>query len=772
MIGFFNIWMLIGLAGIAIPPLIHLLNRRRFIVIDWGAMQFLQISETTRRRLLIEEVILMLMRMVLIAVMVFALASPYPVSPWLAQAMSGVGSKPNRDVVIVFDGSYSMGYAGEEKTPHEKAKEWAKEYVKKLSAGDSVTVLQAKQQVLTVHETSHDLEKVREAIDKMPEPRGGCDWPGAIGEANKILESSRRTHRDIVVLSDGQHYGWADSRTLRFWDSLTGKIPEHQTVKPTVWVVDVTPENKDREKHPPNWSLAPIRTSRAVSSADQEVKFRTALQLQGQDAYKPPYKLRLEIDGGKEHKDIAFPMVANLEKGRLPLTFSHKFSVPGSHLVSVIVEPDPPKDQRLTGYEVKDQLPGDNRQDIAVEIVKALPVLIVDGDERPNPKHRGSDFIQAALAPKADDAPAAFVKVVSIQEFVPPLLVNDLDKSNPGSKPRVLILCNVSSLKPDQQEAIVKFLSEGGSVLVTLGDRADVAYYNQYLYRNGAGWLPARLDEIVGNETEETKAMTPLLPSFANHPALDLFREPNYCDLALARFPRWWKVSTPASSSRTAKAARLSNDDPFLVERSYDRGRVMLCVVPMDRSWRTNLTELDGFVLLVHELVYYLAGAREGDYNLQAGQPLRYRPERDVPLKTLTLQPPALPLQPPEGEAKNVSVSGWPLVYEETRDTGIYRLTAPNKQTIYYVCQPYTRETRDAPDLGESNLTTCKEEDQKDLASKIEKKIPLKYEDDREKVLGDSLLNPGQDLWWWFMIGVIMLLCSEVWMTRRIAMGR
>src|SRR5260221_1803369 len=105
-IGFLNTVMLLGLVAVPIPPLIHLLNRRRFDVVEWGAMQFLQISETTRRRLLIEEIILMMLRMGLIAIMVLALASPYPVSPWLTRMLAGVGSKANRDVVLIFDGSY------------------------------------------------------------------------------------------------------------------------------------------------------------------------------------------------------------------------------------------------------------------------------------------------------------------------------------------------------------------------------------------------------------------------------------------------------------------------------------------------------------------------------------------------------------------------------------------------------------------------------------------------------------------------------------------
>src|SRR5437016_13507963 len=98
--------MLLGLAGVALPVIIHLLNRRRFDVVDWGAMQFLQISETTRRRLLIEELLLLLLRMGLIAILVVALAAPYVTSTVLGNL-----AKDNRDVVLVVDGSASMGFA-------------------------------------------------------------------------------------------------------------------------------------------------------------------------------------------------------------------------------------------------------------------------------------------------------------------------------------------------------------------------------------------------------------------------------------------------------------------------------------------------------------------------------------------------------------------------------------------------------------------------------------------------------------------------------------
>ena len=49
---FQSLAMLFGLAALAIPIIVHLLNRRRYDVVAWGAMQFLDVSQTTRRRLM------------------------------------------------------------------------------------------------------------------------------------------------------------------------------------------------------------------------------------------------------------------------------------------------------------------------------------------------------------------------------------------------------------------------------------------------------------------------------------------------------------------------------------------------------------------------------------------------------------------------------------------------------------------------------------------------------------------------------------------------
>jgi hypothetical protein len=768
-----NALMLFGLAGVAIPILIHLLNRRRYDVVDWGAMQFLQVREATRRRFLLEEILLLLLRMGLIAVLVYALAGPYSDRPMLPRA----GDRPPRDVVLILDGSASMGYQGTGRSAHEAAQEWVRGFLDDLPAGSAVAILQAKQQVVPiVGELSHDLDRVRERLDRVPLPSGACDWPGAVQAALTILEKSQRTEREIVMLSDGQRFGWADEEALRRWNLLAqqqGYRPGERSTEadqPRLWVVNLDPT---RPPDPPNWSLTPLRAGRPILSTEQQVTFRTDLELRGQKEYRPPHRIRLEVDG-RPVRDLEAPRVAKLENGKVPLSFTQRFNVPGSHLVSVVLEPDPPPGDRAAGYVLKDGLPGDNRQDFAVEVLPALPVLLVDGDPNPSARRRGSDFLRDALAPARDRTPVVRVRVVSIEEFDPSLLSDDAGPgrgNEPLGRPRVLILCNVARLEGPQQEAIGRFLADGGGVLVTLGGRAEADAYNNDLYRNGQGWLPARLDGLEGDETQWRTAVQPA-PTASAHPALELFRESSAGGLADARFPRWWKLTTPGRGAPGVPVAGLrsaTTEFPFLVERAYRGGRVLLCAVPLDNTWGTNLVDLPAFVPLAHELVYYLAGARSAEHNLAPGQPLRYRLESETPLERFTLQP-------PEGEARPLSADptdrkayparvtrtagGAVLVHEGIRETGVYRLRTPEGRTIHYVARPDPRE---------SDLTSCTDEDRERVAHLL----PLRYENDRAQMASAlAETRQRQEYWWWFLVGLIGLLCAELFLTRRMVKGR
>jgi hypothetical protein len=725
---FFNALMLIGLAAVVIPPIIHLLTRKRFDIVDWGAMQFLQVSDKTRRKIFLEELILMLLRMGLIGVFVLALAAPFITSRLFAKW----GGRGNRDIVIIFDGSYSMGFSAGQPSAHENAKEWALNFLDEMAPGDSVAVVQAKQQVIPVLGTLNtDPNQVRTAIQNLAPPRGGVDMPAAVQAASQILDSSQRAQREIIVLTDGQRFGWADDASLLRWELLANRITGEGAFRPRIWVANMDPK---RPENPANWSLQPLRTSRAVAAAGREVTFRTTLQLTGSEEAPLPDNILLKIDGRRAGA-VKLPG-ARLDKGQVPVSFKHRFPNPGSHLVTLEIG--------------KDALPGDNRQDFAVEVLPALPVLLVDGDDRPSLKARGTDYLRDALAPARDPNPSVLVRVMPINGFDPVHLIRDLS-DEPGTAPRVVVLSNVAKLSPAQQEGLEQFLANRGGVLVTAGDRCEAKAFNENLFRSGQGWLPAQLIEPIGVEDDLTKAARPVPASFF-HPALEIFREMSFGGLSDARFSRRWKISLSGATMSTV-IAMLTGSEPFLIERPYRGGRAILATVPLDNSWRTNLVEMPAFVPLAHELVYHLAGARSSEVNLAPGQPIRFRPAEESAAGLVTVQP-------PDGEPKTIEAKNWPLVYEDTREPGVYTLSWQAKDH-YFVVQP---------DARESQLALATDEDRKKVSALIPN---LSYAANPEEII--ETLTTGsmtKELWLLVILGVFMLLFGEILMTRRMARSR
>ena len=63
---FLNPWMLLGLAGVLLPVLAHLLSRKKYDIVEWGAMQFLELDPSAKRKLRLEELLLLAVRMGLV----------------------------------------------------------------------------------------------------------------------------------------------------------------------------------------------------------------------------------------------------------------------------------------------------------------------------------------------------------------------------------------------------------------------------------------------------------------------------------------------------------------------------------------------------------------------------------------------------------------------------------------------------------------------------------------------------------------------------------
>lgn len=718
---FLNAALLFGLGAAVIPPIVHLFSRRKFDEVDWAAMQFLQLSTKTKRRVYLEQFWLMVLRILIIALVCLALAAPEVTSRLLGTTTAG----GPRDVVLLIDGSASMAYKQAGGTAADAARDWAAAYIDRLRSGDRVAVLQVKTRpVPIVPNLTGDRDQARNALELLTPPKGSADWPAAVQTALALLDTGS-PNRDVIVISDDQRYGWADETTLAKWDLVRRGGSRAAANAARIWVTNVA---SGRPADPPNWSLEPITTARGVAAAGREVTFRSAVRPSGDTAGKPAGKVKLFVDG----KSLGEVKPTGESGDLLPLTFTHKFAV-GSHLVSLQLDDD--------------ELPGDNRQDFAVEVLPVVPVLIVDGGL--TVRARGSDFLRDALAPAKDPTPAFAVRTVPAADWSPAAFTSDV--KGPGTTPRVVVLANIDKPSVALQQEVEKFLAAGGSVLVTLGERADAATWNKVAFRGGQGFLPARLVEVVGDDADPANAPKVHTAGLA-HPAMEVFKEPLPGGLHTAYFPKRWKLDAAAGANGVTgtAAAMFSTRDPFLVERAFGKGRVMLAAVPLDNTWKTNLIRLPDFVRLAHELLYYMAGTRTAERNLLPGQPIVFTPRPDEPRGPVAVVS-------PDGRTRTVNVESWPVVIDGTTDPGAYKLTTPSGRVVYFAVRTDSREAVLTPNTDDDRARVA------DAAG------GLTYVKSADEIVASGGGRPvSKEIWWLLLIVVIGLLAGEVWYTRRL----
>ena len=119
--------LLYGLILAAAPIIIHLLNRRRFQLVEWAPMKYLKLTiRNNRRRVRIEQLLLLLLRTLLIILLILTLARP---------ALSGAGAggwlarRARVSRIVVIDDSLSMGYRQGGKSALDLVKEASAEII-------------------------------------------------------------------------------------------------------------------------------------------------------------------------------------------------------------------------------------------------------------------------------------------------------------------------------------------------------------------------------------------------------------------------------------------------------------------------------------------------------------------------------------------------------------------------------------------------------------------------------------------------------------------
>ncbi|RKY11508.1 MAG: hypothetical protein DRP82_07435, partial [Planctomycetota bacterium] len=103
---FVNPAMLWFLFLVSIPIIIYIINRQRFKRMWWAAMEFLlRAMKKNRRRIRVENLLLLIIRTLIVLLAVLAVARPQ-----IGAAFLGPLARKSRNFFFLLDNSYSMGY--------------------------------------------------------------------------------------------------------------------------------------------------------------------------------------------------------------------------------------------------------------------------------------------------------------------------------------------------------------------------------------------------------------------------------------------------------------------------------------------------------------------------------------------------------------------------------------------------------------------------------------------------------------------------------------
>ena len=552
-------FFLAGIVAAAVPIYLHLVQRERKDAVEFPSLMFLQrIPYRSVRRQRIRHWALLALRCLALLLLATAFARPF------FRRDSGItagGPGSTREVVVLLDRSYSMGY-GDRWT---RAQGAARRVVDGLRAGDRATVIAFDETAEALTEPTADRGRLSSAIDRATAGSGGTRYAPALRTAQKILAVSNRPRREVVLVSDFQRRGW---------------------------------EARDDVQLPPGATFTPVDVSDA-RTADVAVTTAT---------------LRRERPGDRDHL-VAAARVANSGEGavaNLPVTLSLNGRVVETRRIQLAPRsaatvtfarvPIPDGETRGTISAAPDALPPDDTFYFTLSPAQELSVLIL---EPADPHANQSLYIRRVL--ELSETPPTRLTIKRVGQ----LAAADLAGRS------LVILNDVAFPQADAARRLAEFVARGGGLLIVLGEHSTPGAWSG---ENVARLLPGTVGATVDRTGD---AGATLVSVEYTHPVFELFNQPRSGDFATARFFRYrvLDVRGGARTDTTAILARFDDGGIALAERTVGAGRVLVWTSTLDNFWN-DLALQPVFLPFVHQLARHAARFTEAKPWFTVGEAL------------------------------------------------------------------------------------------------------------------------------------------------------
>ena len=419
--GFGLPWALVGLIAVGAPIVAHLLRRQKLPRQALPTVAFLhRIHATRAARLRVVDMLLLLIRVLLVALLVIVAAKPY------RMVRSSVSDRQHA-LAVVFDDSMSMSAIHEGSTLIERAAARVQRQLGRIPTGSEISVVLAGKPARVWVRRSSEVEMVEDAF-------GTIDARSV--RANDLCEAVR-VATELLLESE-----FDDRRMLVFSDFTRG----------------ARASDCDWPDRGISVALERVSTPNTNNRAIRRVEVDTGNA-------REDYQLAVTVTGTETDK----PLEVRLRRKAHPSERGRVESVDGERVAFLSI----PGDSTDAAVELRllpnDVLPEDNVKG-ALLGSGTVHVLLVDGDPHPDPRKRETAYLAHALGVAAQAGRAFAVETLDAQDLSESAIIRS----------DVVVLAN-ATLDAKWMPLLRRFVSGGGSLWITAGDKINPRAYGSVL---------------------------------------------------------------------------------------------------------------------------------------------------------------------------------------------------------------------------------------------------------------------------------------------------
>ncbi|QQE13748.1 BatA domain-containing protein [Planctomycetota bacterium] len=554
-----------GAVAVSVPIGIHLLSRLRRKKWYWGAMRFLeQAIKKQRRRMLIEQWLLLTLRCLIVVLVGVAMAGLTVDRNWL---MSFIGQDQGREVHLVFDTSLSGHIIDQTQNSEaisrlEQSKRVANHILKSLDRNDQIIIWGMGKpsgllwdssenstpsaseyiQKISANQSAHDLAHVLESID---------EYQGDKTQVNNL-------EKNIFVLSG---FSRADDYLSKDTNSTANNKNKYFVTTPLKGAANYQISNVNLDT---NWLLDDQSGGQRVGVEIELTRFVDFSNENGLLNIEAHDKQGNIV--GKNHKDIIWQSNEDEKRINTSVLIEQIDQLNNQNQYAIAVN------YISTSY---DALPTDNQMTRLVEVSNRIHIGLLY-DELDDQSKQSADWLTLALNPFRD----VESNTIQINELA------DLQKKQDLDRIDLLIVLGEAGSDDKSWKYIDAWLEENSKALWFVPvDREEQGLQNRFVNRNKV-------------KSTQNTSETWLI-------------DHNYLGSALKKnLSADWKgltktikinhINNIKNDKDDEVWAQLNSGDPIIFSKKYRKSEIVLWNIGLNDSW-SNLTTKPLFIALIQE---------------------------------------------------------------------------------------------------------------------------------------------------------------------------